>query len=931
MNNSMVKFMKSEDMTKQKRGNSVMIEVGVGILGIAILIYILRSMLIFGETTLMHDGFYWTYPISQYFEESVLNGAFPFWNPYTHGGEPFYPLLAQVRLYEPLSLILIYVMKFVTNDLVIMYVWNHTIKMILMAIGVYIVFRPLTKHLFIRLSLIPILLFSSFMLAPFHQEGIINQFMWIPYITYFLLRIIYYKDYRWHCWLLLSGLIGLNWQSYFFTGTWIFFLFFALGFIFFRRDFLKDLGKVNGLIPKTIISSIIVLVMMAPNIVLMLEKDRFIFPARMMKLVDNQDGTPHAAYLQYEGKPENLVEGINMSYNAITKTGSFATIWDFIQVIAPDGNRHIPWSGRRSWGNSSEAFMYLGLLPWAIAILGMVAGKHALKKVWLFVLLGFGLLMLGPPGGVHMLLYYVYPPMRFVRHTSPLVLFFTFSSLYFFVLGLNHIFLTWGGCIFSEDAKGYIPDRSLGRKKNYPSDASSSLGLPVIEKRSGDKLESTPKESFWAHRDYRNTIAFVLFLLCVPTTIFWLAEPAFISTNYLIWLTLFVVVLASILYKCQKSKWQYLSLILSHICVVLVLTENRKEFICHALLAFLIPIGIFCYIKNTQYFSKSTKAYSIVILFCIFVFSLTGDLIYTFCKSETLYHSQKHPGLVFDVNTTPNDLHFPETRVITPPTIYGNTSQGMRYTSLLVRQHSVFSPMLDEATIVDKFEDALVNKRWNSIYLFREYFELINSGITPSALELVFAVENPIFQFKNGVVLVDEGKTYNFLNKMGPIKSLQLLDNYVLVDSKINRQRLDNSRVMVKDVEEIGDESGVVSAAEKGEFSYTIEQYRYNSMYLKTRTNKTGILYWADGYDKWWRAYVNGNEIPVYRANGNFKAIPLPKEENEVRFVYNPLLFKIALSLYYGAFISFIIAGVTMYLLPDRSHAFHSQNEIAFC
>ncbi len=923
--------MKNVNSGKKKIITSGMIEVCAGAVGIFFLIYVLRTMLVFGETTLMHDGFYWTYPISQYFEESLLNGAFPFWNPYTHGGEPFYPLLAQVRLYEPLSLIITFVMKLFTNDLVMMYVWNHFIKMVLMAIGVYIVFRPWAKHLLIRLSLIPILLFSSFMLAPFHQEGIINQFMWVPYITFFLLRIVYYRDNGWHCWLLLAGLIGLNWQSYFFTGTWIFFLFFTLGFVFFRRDCLKDLVKIKGLIPKVLVFSIIVLVMMVPNIVLMLEKDRFIFPARMMKVVNKKDVAPLAAYLQYEGKPENLVEGINMSYNAIVKTGSFATIWDFIQIISPDGNKHIPWSGRRSWGDSSEAFIYLGLLPWAIAILGIVVGKHAIKRVWLFVLIGFGLLMLGPPGGVHMLLYHVYPPMKFVRHTSPLVLFFTFSFIYFFVLGLNHIFLTWGAYLFSEDAKEYSPKRSLLRRKYYSLNVRNSHGLSVVEGRGGDKLESIPKEYFWGNSDRRNTIAFVLFILCVPFTIYWLAEPAFISTNYLIGLSVFVAVLASILYMLQKSKWKYLSLIVSHISVVLVLTENRKVFICHVFVAFIIPIGFFFYIKTTQFLSKKAKTYSIVILYCIFVFSLTGDLIYAFCKSDILYHSQKHPALVFDVNTTPTDLSFPEQRVVTPPTICVNTGQGMRYSSLIARQHSVLSPMFDGANKVDSFEDALVNKRWNSIYLLRGYFELINSGIYPATLESIFAVGKPIFQFKKGVVLVDESETYDFLSKMGPMKSLELLDNYVLVDSQVNKQHLGNARVAVKNVEEIEAEFGIVSERVKEDFTYTVERYDSNSISLKTITNKAGILYWADGYDKWWSAYVNGSRIPVYRANANFKAIPLPEEENEVRLVYNPVLFKIALSIYYVTFILFVVGAAAVYFLSDRRHALHSQNVIAIC
>ena len=84
--------------------------------------------------------------------------------------------------------------------------------------------------------------------------------------------------------------------------------------------------------------------------------------------------------------------------------------------------------------------MYLGLLPWAIAMLGLVAGRHDMKKLWLLILLCSGLLMLGPHGGLHRLLYYTYPPMWLVRHTHAFVLFFIFALLYFYVLGLNHLF-----------------------------------------------------------------------------------------------------------------------------------------------------------------------------------------------------------------------------------------------------------------------------------------------------------------------------------------------------------------------------------------------------------------------------------------------------------------------------------------------------------
>ena len=42
-----------------------------------------------------------------------------------------------------------------------------------------------------------------------------------------------------------------------------------------------------------------------------------------------------------------------------------------------------------------------------------------------------------------------------------------------------------------------------------------------------------------------------------------------------------------------------------------------------------------------------------------------------------------------------------------------------------------------------------------------------------------------------------------------------------------------------------------------------MERYNYNSFEMKTSAASDGILYWADGYDKHWHAYVNGKEIPI--------------------------------------------------------------------
>ena len=192
-----------------------------------------------------------------------------------------------------------------------------------------------------------------------------------------------------------------------------------------------------------------------------------------------------------------------------------------------------------------------------------------------------------------------------------------------------------------------------------------------------------------------------------------------------------------------------------------------------------------------------------------------------------------------------------------------------------------------------KFEYALKVKRWNCLLLPKRYFELIHSDIPALAMSNMFAVGKPIFQFKHGAIAADDEEAIELLKGLGDKKSVQLLDDYVIVDSQINSS---DSKLIVP-VNEYGKRSRACSSTE-GEnsgFAFSINRYEYNSVDMKVSTDKDGILYWSDGYDSNWKAYTNGKKASIHRANINFKAIALPKGENNVRFVYKPVLFIISL------------------------------------
>lgn len=945
-----------------------------------------------------------------------------------------------------------------------------------MVSGIYIVLRSFAKNLFIKLTLIPILIYSSIMLGSFRQDAILNQFIWIPFIIFFLLRVIYYKDYCWRNWSMLGVFIGLNWQSYFFSGTWIFLLLFSSAILLFRRDLIIKLFKERMILAKFAVTAFIIIAMASPNIILYLEKDRYVFPARMVDF-PYEGMVPGGGPLQYEvGSSYAIAHGINMPYNLIAFTGTFSTIWDFIQIIAPDGNKHIRWPGREGWGRPSEAYMYIGLLPWAIALLGLLAGRHDLKRVWLLMLLCSALIMLGPPGGLHRLLYYMYPPMWFVRHTHTFVLFFMFALLYFYIIGLNHVFSSWCDHIF------------------HWNNSQGILGRFIKDKR------------------VSNNISVLIFSLCIILSIYLMAKAIYPTTNYLFISLIMLFAIGWLLKRDLGEKGLYISLIVSHIIIVLLFSANIFKFTRYIVPAFGIPVIIFMLIRAYRDSSKWFVNYLPFLLLFIYSVFLTADIVYSFGKSAFLYNEKIYSAYILNSERMANGFVLPQNREVYPHGLIGGNEQ--RYLSLIYQRPYVFSSISDpeysghyvqvkgvfdglknrsfedwvisensfylpeqfsyhqdgsggvverytgydgvkdgsvavllkpssagnsriifqtsqieeirgkyirlsvwgksqnkspgaikieiqdfimgaadniwtgpmneiekstaskfyknsgewEQLLVGKyidknatkivircnikyaatkpvffdnirievvdintnaFEYALRSKRWTSLLLPIKYFELVNKDIQSEILEDMFAVDNPMFQFKKDVVLVKDSDVSAFFRYLGAEKSLKFLKNNIIADLQSELKQV--KPLLASTDADIGKTMRVFTVPEnfkgvesnfdkenKDGFTYSIEKYNYNSIAIKSVADSPGILYWSDGYDKGWRAYVDGKEVPIYRANINFKAINIPAGNSNISFTYEPFLFKIALYIFYGIVIisiaPFVIVIIAVFL-----------------
>jgi len=393
-----------------------LIEIIVGAACLLIYLFTLKSFLL-GQTSFQHDNTNWAYPIFHFFTESLLNGHLPLWNPFEHGGEPFYPLIGVARLFDPTDLLTIGVGSFFTRDTLILQHWARVVKTLVTLGATYVCIRPWIPSLWGKLVLFPLLLFSYYSFGSFREQSFLDIFVTIPFTYFFLQRILFFDDSRWINWIGIGATLGLNTQVYHFTAPSIFLLFLFVGLGLFRRDLLRRVWSRRALVPAAIC-----LVMLAPNFFLFATQDRFVYPVRMLSPEYTPDAQPVHHPMDYEGGPQNITSPFKMHYSAAAYSGTVAATYVFVKALVPDiafFEKGIPHG---SWRAFHDDHIYISILVWALCLMGLLFDPSQwFRRLWGFCLVGLGYFLLGPGGGIHRILYEIYPPVSMFRHTIMLM------------------------------------------------------------------------------------------------------------------------------------------------------------------------------------------------------------------------------------------------------------------------------------------------------------------------------------------------------------------------------------------------------------------------------------------------------------------------------------------------------------------------------
>ncbi len=96
-----------------------------------------------------------------------------------------------------------------------------------------------------------------------------------------------------------------------------------------------------------------------------------------------------------------------------------------------------------------------------------------------------------------------------------------------------------------------------------------------------------------------------------------------------------------------------------------------------------------------------------------------------------------------------------------------------------------------------------------------------------------------------------------------------------------------------------------------------VESYEANKMQIEVETGSKGLLVLSDVYYPAWKAYVDGEPVPLYRADHLFRAIPIPAGEHTVELRYESWPLRIGLAV--STVTSLVFAAMILIWLRNRN------------
>ncbi|MEA2524321.1 MAG: hypothetical protein QOF73_1548 [Thermomicrobiales bacterium] len=111
-----------------------------------------------------------------------------------------------------------------------------------------------------------------------------------------------------------------------------------------------------------------------------------------------------------------------------------------------------------------------------------------------------------------------------------------------------------------------------------------------------------------------------------------------------------------------------------------------------------------------------------------------------------------------------------------------------------------------------------------------------------------------------------------------------------------------------------GDLPSLAEPVDASRDTATMTRYEDDTIRLDAQTDADGLLVLSEVYAEGWRAYVDGEPVPVYVANHVLRAVPLPAGAHVVELRYEPTSLRIGLLMTAGG----LVVGLLLLMLAGR-------------
>lgn len=388
--------------------------------------FILFRELIFGSSWLHDDFPYVYYPGKFLAAVSLADGVFPFWNPYSFSGMPFFAD-PQIAILYPFNFILKY---FVTDSYLSPLAVQNSIVIhyLLLSVFCYFLCRELKFSNFVSMIFSLMFTYSSYMIIHMMHMNLIETVVWLPLLLLLILKFINNQKY---VYIILAALVmavsilaGYP-QCFFYNYIFLSVILFYYIYKSIRGKDYKSVRFIStGLFIFFAISVCISSVQLLPTYILSENSSR----------VD----------IGYEFAKQGSVHPLDIVTLFVPKIfGTFNWNQSAEEVSY--------WSVKNSGGHQEGSYMYtistlyLSLLPVLILIPVIrfsLKRKNIKFPVIFFLVLSLIILLFSFGGNffVHQIFYYFVPVFNKFRNPGHITYLFSFCMLLITAFGLNEIF-----------------------------------------------------------------------------------------------------------------------------------------------------------------------------------------------------------------------------------------------------------------------------------------------------------------------------------------------------------------------------------------------------------------------------------------------------------------------------------------------------------